>query len=168
MPFSSLTAGCPCCSGVPLVFRGSGVAERKVKPLWKFTFGLGELHLSISIIVLSAEVFENIFQNSFWILCINHVLMCHCRKSMKGFWGKKKTNKNNKKIEIVQIYRIEHSNMGKSVGICSYTIFCRIRKWSKQLQMVSVHKLFQSWKSCNPNLCCLYGNNMAIIITLRL
>lgn len=70
-----------------LVSEGSVVAERGFKHLWKSSFGLGELDLSNCIIVLSAKVFETTFQNSFWILCITCVLMCHCCRSMRGLEG---------------------------------------------------------------------------------
>lgn len=84
----SMTTGCLCCDWVSLVSEGSAVVERKLKHLCKLTFSLSELHLSVCIIALSDEVFE-IFQNSFWILCINFVLMCHRCKSIKGLRGKK-------------------------------------------------------------------------------
>lgn len=133
----SMAAGCPCCGRVSLVSEGSDVAERRLKHLCRLTFGLSELHLSVCIIALSAEVFEKIFRNSFWILCINFVLMCHCCKSMKGLRGKKKQRP--QKVKTVQIYRMEHSTIGKSIDICSYVIFCRYmifcrnRKWSNSL-----------------------------------
>jgi len=80
------------------------------------------------------------------------------------------TKTRKKKVEIVQVYRMECSTTGKSRGICSYMIycsymiFCRIRV-KQQLQLVSVHKLLQIWESGDPNLCCLYDSNMAVIIT---
>lgn len=128
---------------VSFVSEGSVVAQRGFKHLWKPSLGLEELYLLICIIVLNAKVFETMFQNSFWIFCITCVLMCHCCRSMKGLegeGGKKKWSSSNVQDGVF--------NRGK---IQRHLIFCGIRKWRKSFNWVNIHKLFQSWESCNPN-----------------